>query len=360
MKILLTSYDFEKKDNINKTSFDKMVPLYWQETTNSFTLDYALFIFADEIIMDKKSYNQLKNTKTNFYKNSASLLHILFNEGLVKLEDYDKVLNSKKKFLKLMNKKDLTEYNSWVEPFKKSIETWKEFTNRFNKKYDKISNYREYNAALSSLMLEEIDKNYEFAQFISSLYSATNRRKAIYKAIFKNKLENRISYVNSNLILSNHFNATISDWNDYIPFYEEKFIRFGKDNYPLEKEKQALNKLFNISFPNLSLFDNKKIIKILTDKRLVYLREMIEASLNEGIEFDKEFAIKTLEKVIGVHNKINKLRTLASYCTMPIGYIPLVGTPLQKLIEEGIVLPTKLKLEKELKWYFFINEIGNE
>ena len=61
-------------------------------------------------------------------------------------------------------------------------------------------------------------------------------------------------------------------------------------------------------------------------------------------------------EVIAQQQKVARWRNVVSYATMPIGFIPWIGTPLQKLIEEGVSRPLKKKLYEKHQWFYLLSD----
>jgi hypothetical protein len=189
--------------------------------------------------------------------------------------------------------------------------------------------------------------------------TATKRKTSAYRQVLKKNLIGYLSHVNANILLSQIFETGFHDWYDYKPFYQEKFLNVAKESSPGEKEIENIKKLFEISFPEFSFWQPDNVLKALKDKRIHELRQLIDSACKGEVEFDREFANRILLEVFKVESRMRKFRNIVSYLTMPFGFIPYAGTPIQKGIEEVITRPTESKKRKEFQWFYMISELAH-
>lgn len=376
MKVLLTSFGLNHEKHPERQNlFYRMPPISVSSQTNKYAPDYGLLLFTDKLIIDLRTFERLQHERHPAYDSFADTINRLHDEGLVQLEDFDSILEANKEFLELMLKRDLEEIDSWVDPLKESVSLWKGFSHNFSNFLDEelhlalhsqILRGRELRPDESIYYLKELRSFYytrdidihakdTFTQFINSLKKKKNKNE---KETLSRILQQYLSYVNANLVLSNSLDTPFSDWYDLLPFYREKFNRFGIKEVPLEEKKVALKKLFEIAFPEFTFWEPKKIVKAIKDKRIEDLRNLIDESIKNEIEFDRNFAAKILAEVFGIEQRLGKLRNLVSYATLPIDFIPWLGTPLQKGSEEAIMRPIENKKRKHFRWFYFISEMS--
>jgi hypothetical protein len=189
-----------------------------------------------------------------------------------------------------------------------------------------------------------------------ALKSSKKRKTKEYRSALREALRGYLGYVNSNIVLSHEFCTAFHDWADFLPFYNRKFLNVGKKPEKATEMAES-RKLFEVSFPDLAIHDVKSFMKIVTDKRIGDLRSLIADAASGKVEFDEEFSRETLREVLGEYRRTKRMRRYVSYMTMPIGFIPWIGTPLQKLIEEGISKQLEIKLEKKHRWHYMLSEI---
>jgi hypothetical protein len=164
--------------------------------------------------------------------------------------------------------------------------------------------------------------------------------------------------VNANLLLSNELGSGFYDWCDFRPFYHDKFLRVARSAAPGENETECIRELFEVSFPEFTFWTPSNIVRALKDKRIVELRNLVDSAVRGDVTFDREFATRVLGEVLGVERSIGKLRNFVSYVTLPLGFIPWVGTPVQKAVEEAVVQPIARKRRSEYRWFYLISALA--
>lgn len=379
MKLILTSFGLShltRKSEEDKNLFYRMPPVSMSQFNQSFLPDYSTLLLADKIIIDSQTYDKLISGYHHTFGNVSDMIRSLCDEGFVQIEDFEEVIQDNKVMLQDILKRDLKELDLWVEPLNESINSWSEFVNRFddnlrNEVFDQGDYQRNLHShshdirayhrhSIRAALHHTINQVQHMGMLSEALKSSTKRRKSEYRNILKEQLSEYLSYVNANLLLSQRYKAGFHDWQDFSPFYREKFLRIAKDSSPAEKEINNVKKLFEISFPEFSYWQPKNVIKALKDKRIKDLRELIDLASKGDIEFDKEFANRVLSEVVQIESSITKFRTIVSYATTPLGFIPIAGTPLQKITEEAIVQPVQKKKRQKFRWFYMISELAKK
>lgn len=173
-------------------------------------------------------------------------------------------------------------------------------------------------------------------------------------------LQSYLSYVNANIVLSNELGVGFHDWADFLPFYRLKFLSVGKEHIEEERRIEESQKLFEVSFPEFAIADTHTLIKALQDKCVADLRELVEKAVKGDVTFDQEFARSVLNKVLGIERRTRRYRNIISYITMPIGFVPWVGTAAQKVIEEAVGTPLEKKLKQKYRWFYLLSDLAEE
>ena len=77
------------------------------------------------------------------------------------------------------------------------------------------------------------------------------------------------------------------------------------------------------------------------------------------VRFDEHFAKSVLAEVLRSERKVTRFRNILGYATLPIGFIPGIGTPAQKVIEEAIGLPVMKNMKQKHRWLYMLSEIAD-
>jgi hypothetical protein len=191
-----------------------------------------------------------------------------------------------------------------------------------------------------------------------ALSSPKKRLKPKYRSALKSALKWFLSHANSNIIISNELNAGFHDWETMSPFYNQKFMFVGQDGHETSRQLTKSEQLFKIAFPEFAISSPSELMKILTDKRISELRSLVHDAAQGDVSFDNEFAKQILKEVLGTEQKITKYRNIISYLTLPLDFLPGVGTFAQLAVEEGIGAIVENKLRKKHRWFYMFSELN--
>ncbi len=382
LELLLTSFglshlSYRHGEEVSRTDiFYRMPPASLSMMGMELMPDYAVLLLAEKIILDEKTYERLLRSAHPFFGQMALIVKKLHDNGFIRLVDFDTIIKENQPLLKKMLDRDLKELDSWVTPLKESLEEWKGFTDKFNSSLRENFFLDRSAGSVSDAKMSALNSEYQmrinawlhsFGQH--SMYtrelinyairSSRERRKSETRHALREGISEYLAYINANLVLSKTFEAGFYDWSDFRPFYRDKFLRIGHVDAPGEREEKQIKKLFTVSFPELTFWNPDNIIKALKDKRIEELRGLVQSAVNGKTDFDGEFAKRVLSEVLSIERSIGKLRNIVSYATLPLGFIPVAGTPIQKAVEEAIVQPIARKKSKNYRWFYLISELAN-
>jgi hypothetical protein len=384
MDLILTSFGLSHLErNPNSTDiFYRMPPVTLAETTGTgFMPDYSVLLLCDRIILDLQSYNRLiLGEPTRSYNKVAEVIKALYEEGFIRLEDFDSIVKNNHEILERMLQHDLENLEKWINPFKESTEKWRDFIKTLQ--IMRENDYEDYvEGRLSEIDKTENEQNKLYnhtAYYLHDIASAASVKiwtneimeKKLHSKdgvkdeefihYFQNQLKETLSYVNANLVVSNTLGVGFHDWYDFEPFYREKFLSIEHEQLPTHREIEKIDQLFKISFPEFAFWNTKSILKAMKDKRIQDLRNLVNEATIQSTPFDREFANKVLREVLQLEMRISRIRNIASYITLPIGFIPWIGTIVQKGTEEIIGAITKGKIRKEYRWFYLISDISTK
>lgn len=374
MEIILTSFGLSHRNTSpweDTNLFYRMPPVSMNKLGQGFALDVSVLLLCGKIIMDQVSFDRLQLDPHPLYSNVAELIKALYDEGFVRLEDFGVIVNDNTEFLESMLKRDLRRLNDWVLPLKKSLNHWQEFaeiSRNFSVTFRNLDD-----SLLSEAEMDEVRSSTVYLHHLNSraalamarrdllenaLESSSKRRKPEFRQKLKEQVAEYLAYVNTNLVLANVLGAGFHDWHDLSPFYREKFITVGMRTMPEEAQISKLTELFSISFPEFQTWDVKNVIKALKDSRIRDLRVLVEEAVEGKVNFDKEFARRVLFEVLGVEQRLTRIRNISSYVTIPLSFLPWVGTPLEKGVDEVVGRFAEHRLKKDYRWFYLISELS--
>lgn len=361
MKTMLTSFGvdldtipmLERAPLRSEDAFYLKPPVSMRSALTGFTQEYSLLILSEKLIFDERSFELLTEYPRAPFETVGRTLELLHREGFLDLLDYGAVLSRNMPLLTKMTDNDLKSIDQWTDSLGESLETWRTFMNMVRLRPMPSLDKQTYlqSAHMINNVLEGL---YVSWQEHSQLGDDWNRR------LLLSALKSYLRYVNANLILANEFEAGLHDWDDFLPFYRQKFLAVGRDNPGMAAQANASNQLFEIAFPELAIRTPGQLLRILQHKRVNELRTLIEEAANGKVTFDENFARSVFREVIGVERKLGRQRRLLGYLTIPIGFIPLVGNFAQLLLQEAAGTLMERKLTKQYRWFYMLSDISDK
>ncbi len=382
MKVMLTSFGIDQGKSSSDNDgylFYQMPPVSFQYVKETFLPDYELLLLCDSIVLDENSFERLIDDRTGIYTDIADTFKALKSEGRIELVNFSSILDRNESLLNQMLDHDMKFIDQWVEPLRESLDIWNNFmatsipliyekrkqSFREGDKKDlkEILRLQKDSSTLTHVMQRVMHSAMNTSGYIhflaqEALESLQKRRQKEYRGPLREVIQSYLTYINANLVISNEMQVPFHDWQDFVPFYSVKFMSVGKSKDEVQERKRQVQKLFGVSFPDLAPYDTSDLLKILNDKRIEDLRALVNDAVEGNVEFDDTFAKAVLSEVFRSERKANRFRNILGYATLPIGFIPVIGTPAQKVVEEAIAIPVEKEIRKEHKWFYMLSEIS--
>ena len=399
---MLTSFGIErslKTTDQQITMFHGMPPVSVRGMNQAFMPDYELLLLCDSVIMDEESFDRLIHRSPAAYSDVAAVFEALKSDGRVEMRDFSSVLKSQAELLRRIIEYDIKLLDQWVVPLRESLTLWQNFSrmsmeimraqgeewssqaplrdtawysdaglldsptprSRFS---DVPIGLVHFGHALSHEVAHMMHNDKSTVQIMSlmvaqALESSEKRKRKEYRDYLRDVLRSYLAYVDANLILSHELGVGFHDWQDFTPFYAAKFLAVGRENDPVEERRGELEKLFTVPFPDLAIRNIRSFMKAINDKRIDDLRQLVGQAARGEVEFDNEFAKSVLVEVLRVSERARRWRNVLGYATMPIGFIPWIGTPVQKAVEEGVGRPLERRLKEKHRWFYMLSEVAD-
>jgi hypothetical protein len=347
--------------------FHRMPPVSFRGVKEAFMPDYELLLLCDSIIMDEASFDRLVQGNVAAYSRVSDTFQALKSEGRIELRDFSSTLRPHSELLSRMIERDLKSLDQWVVPLRESLTLWRHFSNismnlmRYEREegWFHTAHYHALMHEVGHMMHLELARAEQLSRLVSeALDSSKKRKRKEYRAALRDLLRAYLTYVDANLILSHQLGIGFHDWLDFTPFYAAKFLSLGQDDDVVEENRAQLERLFTIPFPDLAIHNTRALMKALNDKRIVELRQLVANAVNGQVHFDDEFAKAILREVLHSSEHAAKWRKVVGYATLPIGFVPWVGTVVQKVIEEGVAIPIERKSKEKHRWFYMLSDIA--
>lgn len=391
MKMLFTSFGItDKSPDLVKGSpfFYGMPPVDIKVWNDRFVPNYDALLLCEKIVMDNDSFQLLCDKHHPLYESIAESLKALNSEGFIELVDFKSIITRNERLLNRMLRNDLEATDAWVGVLQESMDIWDDFqisqalrdlrplSTRSSSGpptvtlHDEMSNLIQesvWRPSIRGVELEQPKKSSsrksikiisDSAQIVrDGLVDAELRRKSKkHQKAVVSALSWFLKYTNANIVLSNELEAGLYDWGDMLPFYNKKFLSVGRQEKSAQHAEQ-IQKLFEISFPEFSVKDTSTLIRILNDKRVHDLRKLVQDSVDGLVTFDDSFAKHVLRDVLDTEAQITKYKKIISYLTLPIDFLPLVGSVAQIIADESIGVIVENRLRKKHRWFYMMNDI---
>jgi hypothetical protein len=324
--------------------------------------EYPVLLLCEKVVIDTFSFSLLEENEHDLYAPMAETFTALYKEGFIELVDFSQILKDNQQLLGEMLKHDLANADQWITPLKESQVAWSNFARRFDS--DLITRPQEDipESSLHFMPLEGDDYYEANLDLLANALSGKAGRKA--RRHLKNILTRYLPYINSNIVLSNSLGIGLHDWSDFLPFYRHKFLSVGREDIEGVQQTSAIEKLFEVAFPEFTVDNPTQLLRILQDKRILDLRQLVNEAVEGRAEFDQEFARRILLEVINVEKQVAKYRGIASYLTLPLDllldFLPWVGTLASKGLEETIGLGIERKLKQKYRWFYLLSDAAEQ
>jgi hypothetical protein len=250
MRTLLTSFGIGQSDMPGSSYFrrpplvttDRLAPQHLGSL--DFFPDYATLLLSERILLDEMSFDLLKSGKSDDqFAKAYQLYAALKSEGLVEVYDYEAVLAGNPDTVERAIAADLQNVPLWIEACVESSDLWGALGDILRARgvglRDPMLGYKGH-VLRNDLNMIRTSWNVYCADQARGGGKGDDLRREVAR-----NLDTFLRYVNVNMLLANHFDATIADWFDFRPFYERKFVGSSQ----AEVKRGHISKLFELSFP---------------------------------------------------------------------------------------------------------------
>lgn len=317
--------------------------------------DYSTLLVCDGLIVDAESYDRLTTDRHWAYNEVAQLFKALKTEGFIQLENFAAELKNTHGTIAANVANDIASDN-WTAELRQSMQAWTSFIETIVTHISEVRNEyihwdRAESAVDASFLMHALQGDLAHERVRLDLAKRDGESTWIIQV-----LPAFLTYVRTNIELSRRFSAPIHDWSDYLPFYRR--LAAGQQTALTSAAIEA-TKLFTVTFPEFEPGSTFHTMRLLTDKRITRLREMIDAAVRGEVVFDRDFAVATLREALATERRLARFRSITSYAAMPLGAVPLIGTPLSKGVEEAAGAVNDKLRRRPLDWFYLISEAAD-
>jgi len=382
MKVMLTSFGIQQAyaaASRGASPFYRVPPVSFRLVSSKFSPDYELLILCDQIVMDESSFQQLVDRPAATFAGVAETFRALRGDGRIELVDFGSILRANSDLLNKMLNHDMNALDRWVESLRESLTTWRHFAESFRRilhaehsrpstlRFDteEIANLATHTKSgfgdelISALHYGNMHTAYIDMMVGDALSPSKMRSPNEYRSALQDLIQPYLAYVNANLVLASELKVPFHDWQDFMPFYSTKFLSMGKREHETQRGRKEVERLFTIAFPDLAIQDSRTLLKVLNDKRVQDLRNLVGDAVHGRVKFDEHFANSVLAEVLRSERRLTRFRSILGYVALTIGVIPVIATPAQKFVEEITGVSAAKKLKRKRQWFYMLSDFAD-
>jgi hypothetical protein len=259
--------------------------------SQQFLPDFALLLLADEILMDRLTFEGLIRGQILSGPTVPLLARLLQQEGFIRLEDFASAGRAATNPLAARLPGDLAALETWIPAVREWLAAWQAHYEGIQLTLRPvIKEMREGVAAgkapkldyaqQASKFLHDTGGRFQMASFYAeeSLPSATGSLNEEQRFELQTLVSEKLGFTRGNLALGQEFGAAVHDWCDLEPFYREIVTRAAKSAGDEKWESEA-RRLFEIPLPEFTFWHPDNVLRALNDPQVRQLREVIRESI---------------------------------------------------------------------------------
>ena len=341
--------------------------------------DLAPFVLNDRVLMDVGFYHRLVSSDSS-QNSELAKFYVAANEaGRLQLVDYEYVLSNKRQVLDRMLEIDLEHIEAWLPRIQESLEIWREIFDA-SKVFQRelilesvwssfgharahfSTHVRNYPVFLRCYLFNQelgLFGQYSHRQselvadLLKSLKYKTYRRTRAQKALLSQFVASRLAYINANIVLGQHFNASLFDWADSAPMYEWKFDQVAEKHPHTSNQDNKFSCLAELMFPGCVVGDYDEFFSALDNTRVVELRALISCAARGEVLFDQEFATSVWKEQFAWSEERRRFSKRISWWVLPASLISVLGSVVEKV---GGALDEKIH-QSPHPWVFQLTDL---
>ncbi len=366
MRLLLSAFGLGTALYSERLAFARMPAVSMSAIAPEFVPDYPVFLMFDEFVVDSMTVDMLRamgDQERSWFSKMHSVLDALESSGRLIIQDYDGIVHPHSDAIRESVRYHLRNMSEWAPVFEESLERWRDFSH-LGRRMLKSKGSSEWSVEDHQLNRVFETGSYFHLQSLEQevgnlLHQWKSKMSRDDRAYARHVVGEYLAYVLGNLCIAESASAVIHDWQDLEPIYRKIFRLSMRRDGQLEEAAQA-RELFAVLFPEFHLTDATSFAKALDDGRVETLRDLVRSAATGALTFDQEFANATLREVLKVERAARFRRKVVGWATLPLGFVPWLGTPLQKATEEAVARQLESAVQKDKEWFYLVSELSSE
>ncbi len=333
-------------------------------------LEFAPFLLTDSITIDSLAYDRLTNEPPTGADRAISSLKTLKGEGILKLVDYEKGLNSQRENAVRQIEAKLNHAEDFNASVLNSIQMWDDIGNTYANIIGRSDDMR---AQLPVGILAAVTKDgssitpNKIALIRGVISKRPDERTEDERGLFREVVRPYMDHIHTGIALYRSQKVPIVDWPDMVPIYKDVFNLNLESDDTMDRTVPAIRKLFSIGFDHFEPSDVRQFIDIIRDNKGMsdFRRHIAGVSINAE-EFDKKYAQKLLQSVAGGGLKASYHATNIAAYAAAVGVLELslgdIGTAASAAVAIGVPVAAEAMSEfvsaranKEHSWFLCLS-----
>jgi hypothetical protein len=304
-------------------------------------LHFAPLLLCDEAIIDEESFDRIIHTRADYAARIANSFSVLSDRGFLKKIDFRNTLRSNASKIAVATNFELESVDKWVDVIRKDFEKWE--TNREIYKRGLGSSYdftvRAPTGVLEALSVigrKKSERNLSFMRRI--LFKHKHVRSSGETDILKEIVRPYLDYVHSYLLLWEKYKMPVSDWEENGNIFKRK-LELGFKTDTAIQGSENLKTIFSVALSKLEPSNVQSFLRVVRDKRMKELRDVVQVCGQEGADFDYEFLQKIIIELGARRPRVGRANTIINAIGWAAGVIPTVlGAPMLTNLASGVAI----------------------
>lgn len=322
-------------------------------------IDVSPLLVVDRVILDTNAQEYLQSTDRPFLSPMKEAVHALYEEGFLESVNFRAIADEHALALSQETDRASADPLQWLEHIRYFMKWW-----HSNQDEIRLGLGSDYDPQTIPIILGiychlaqrdgavNVDEAARIASRIRSNRKRwTNPEKEELRAVIRPYL----SYVHLNLALAEVIGHPCLDWQGMADFYKTKYDMtlqtLGTEKRKERAKVAKAQELFSIALPKLRPRSATQMIKLLKDRRIKYLRRMIEDSIDEGIAFSRDWGENALIAAGQAQMRVQELNRLSSWVCLGLSFVPYLGiaSGIGGAVTNGV---TGHRVQRQFKWLY--------
>lgn len=373
MNALLSSFCFTSESTDGRAyteSWQRMPPASIRSFGESFSVDYSVFFLCDQFFIDEATIQKVQASPE--LAKHKTLFDALSDAGRLRVVDYRSEVAPYEAFIREAANRDVSNIRAWRDALLELVEIWKRYEQLAwaiesdragdepqgpRERQEDMWNTDTYRGALR-LVLSGMVPGIGDWKVRHNLEQWNKGIPEEYKNYTRSVVSPYFHHVAATMCLSDVLGAAIYDWADIAPLYRRKVEQAClPSQLRLQDGGTSCRKLIDLMFPDFEPQSAKHLAAALNDRRIESLRSLVDQAVRGAVEFDFEFATRTLREVLRAEEVRDSYRSIVGWLSMPLSFVPWIGNVTEKgtqMIAERFI---NRRAQKGYEWFYLLREI---